>query len=392
MSERNLEFDKVIDRYGTKSLKYDFAKRRKMPKDILPMWVADMDFRVSSYIEDAVKQSAEHGIYGYTETDEDYFAIVKNWMKRRYDWNVDEERSLIKTPGIVMALAATVNCYTKEGDAVLINNPVYYPFHEVINDNRRRIVSSDLVENDDGSYGIDFDDFEKKIIDNNIKLYLLCNPHNPGSKSLSFNELKTIGDICLKHGVIVVSDEIHADFEWKKRHIVFASISSEISDITITLTSPTKTFNIAGLQISNIIVTNKDLRYRLRKQIDAFGYSQANAIGIFACVAAYQYGDEWLEAVRSYIWDNIEYTRDYIQKNISHIKVFDTQATYLMWLDFRKIGLSDEEIDRRIIHEAGLWLDSGEIFGERGKGFQRINVACPRSVLAEALTKLSNVF
>ncbi len=392
MSERNLDFDSIIERRGTKSLKYDFAKRRGMPEDVLPMWVADMDFRISSYIEDAIKLSADHGIYGYTETEEKYFDAVKGFMSRHYDFDVPEEKMIIKTPGIVMAIAVAVNAFTEKGDAVLINSPVYYPFSEVIEDNKRRIVSSDLIEDGKGSYTLDLDDFERRIIDNNIKLYLLCNPHNPGSKSWSLDELKAIGDICLKHGVTVLSDEIHSDFEWERKHIVFAGISPELSDITITCTSPTKTFNIAGLQISNIIIKNRSLRYRFKKQLDAFGYSQANAAGIFACEAAYRNGDTWLLAVREYIKNNIEYTIEYLREHLENVRVFTPQATYLLWLDLNGTGYSDSEIESKMIHEAGLWLDRGRIFGESGKGFQRINIACPRSVLNSALQSISQCF
>ncbi|MBQ8952158.1 MAG: pyridoxal phosphate-dependent aminotransferase [Eubacterium sp.] len=392
MSERNLDFDTVIDRRNTKSLKYDFAVKRGKPADILPLWVADMDFRTSSYIEDALKNAAEHGIFGYTETDDTYFEAVKGWMKSQYDWDVTNERHVIKTPGIVFALAAAVNCYSEKGDPVLICSPVYYPFSEVITDNGRRIVSSNLVETEDGSYRIDYEDFEKKIEENDIGLFLLCNPHNPGSKGWTREELEKIGDICLRHNVTVISDEIHADFEWERKHTVFASLSPEISDITVTCTSPTKTFNIAGLQISNIIITDNKLRYRFRKQVDAFGFSQANAAGIYACEAAYTHGQEWLKALKEYIYDNIKFTKSYIEKNLENVRAFKTEATYLIWLDFRGTGLSDEEIDRKIIHEAGLWLDSGSIFGESGKGFQRINAACPRSILQEALERLVKAF
>ena len=392
MSERNLDFETVIDRRNTKSLKYDFAVKRGKPADILPLWVADMDFRTSSYIEDALIQSARHGVFGYTETDEEYFDAVKNWMKTQYDWDISDERQLIKTPGIVFALAAAVNCYTEPGDPVLINSPVYYPFSEVISDNGRRIVSSDLVETEDLSYRIDFDDFEKKIVDNHIKLYFLCNPHNPGSKSWSREELERIGEICVKHGVTVVSYEIHADFEWDKKHIVFASLSPEIAAITVTCTSPTKTFNIAGLQISNIIITDGKLRNKFKHQVNAFGFSQAGAAGIYSCEAAYKNGDVWLKAVKDYIKSNIEYTKSFIEEKLPGVKVFQTQATYLVWVDFRGTGLSDEEIDDRIINKAGLWLDSGSIFGDSGRGFQRINVACPRAILTEALERLAVAF
>ena len=392
MPERNLNFDNIIDRRNTYSLKYDFAERRGMPADVLPLWVADMDFPVSSYIQDALAEFNNMGIYGYSETKEDYFEVVKAWMKRHYDWEIGERRELIKTPGIVFAIAMAIKAFTEVGDAVLINSPVYYPFTEAIEDNERRVVSSDLVQNEDGRYYIDLEDLERKITENNIALYLLCNPHNPGGSAWSKEELSAIGEICLKHNVIVVSDEIHADFTWKGAHTVFANISKALADITITCTSPSKSFNVAGLQISNIIIQNPRIRERFRRQVAAAGYSQVSSGGIVGCVAAYTHGDEWLAAVRKYILDNLEYAHSYLQEKLPWLGSNVPEATYLMWLDFRKSGLSDEEINRRIIHEAKLWLDAGSIFGAPGAGFQRINAACPRAILAEALERLVKVF
>ncbi len=392
MCERNLDFDKVIERRNTQSLKYDFADRKGLPKDVLPLWVADMDFKTSSYVQDAIIESAEYGIYGYTETKEEYYKIVKHWMKEQYDWELENIRWLVKTPGVVFALGVAVQAYTEPGDGVLIQLPVYYPFSEVIEDNGRRIVSNTLIADDNGRYQIDFDDFEKKIVEENVKLFFLCNPHNPGGVVWTKEELIRMGDICLSHNVIVISDEIHADFVWKGRHQVFANLKKEYQGITVTCTSPTKTFNIAGLQISNIIIPDGRLRRAFKKKMAAFGYSQPNAAGIFACEAAYQHGQEWLKKVRSYIWSNIEFARDYAEQNLPKVKIIVPEGTYLVWLDFRETGLDDAEINRRIIYEAKLWLDAGNIFGDAGIGYQRINVACPRSVLTEALSRLHTVF
>lgn len=392
MSEKNLDFDTVVNRRHTDSLKYDFAKRRGLPEDVLPLWVADMDFKTSSYVQDALSQSVEHGIFGYTETDVDYYEIVKNWMKEQYDWELESIRWLVKTPGVVFALGAIVQAFTKEGDNVLIQQPVYYPFSEIITDNDRNIVSNTLIDDGSGRYKIDFDDFEKKIVENNVKLFLLSNPHNPGGAVWTKEELIRIGDICLKHNVIIASDEIHADFVWKGKHNVLVNLKDEYRDIVITCTSPTKTFNIAGLQISNIIIPNTALRRTFKKKVAAFGYSQANTAGIVACEAAYTKGQEWLAAIREYIWSNIEYTKEFVDNNLTGVKMFVPEGTYLVWLDFSGTGLEDSEINRRIIHEAKLWLDAGNIFGDAGKGFQRINVACPRSVLTDALKRIQKVF
>ncbi|MBQ8914172.1 MAG: pyridoxal phosphate-dependent aminotransferase [Lachnospiraceae bacterium] len=391
MSERNLDFDKVYNRKNTKSLKYDFAKIRNKPEDVLPLWVADMDFKVSSYVEDALVELAKHGIFGYSEVETPYFEAIKGWMKKRHNWEPDE-RWLIKTPGIVFALAMAVKAYTDKGDGVLIMPPVYYPFFEVIEDNERRVVSNELIMGEDNRYHIDFVDFEEKIVSENVKLFLLCNPHNPGGRVWTKEELLKIGDICLKHNVIVVSDEIHQDFVFgDAKHTVFADIKEEFLGITVTCTSPTKTFNLAGTQISNIFIADEKIRHAFKKQVDAAGYSQCNVMGLVAGEAAYLYGEEWFESAKAYIWDNIKFIQDYIDKNLKGVTMTNQEGTYLVWLDFKGTGIPAEEIDRRILYEAKLWLDSGAIFGKAGEGYQRINAACPRSILEEALDRIRRV-
>jgi cystathionine beta-lyase len=387
MAEKNLDFDAIIDRRHTNSLKYDFAKRRGMPEEALPFWVADMDFKISSYIQEALHKQVEHGIYGYSEVQEEYFDTVKKWMKNHYNWDVDI-RWLIKTPGIVFAIAMAIKAFTNKGDGVLIQQPVYYPFSEAIEDNERRVVDNTLVVDENGNYHIDFEDFENKIKKERIKLFLLCNPQNPSGRVFTKDELIKMGDICLKYDVIVLSDEIHADFVFNGQHNVFANVKEEYKDISIVCTSPSKTFNLAGTQISNIFIPNRQIKHKFRKQIDAAGYSQLNAVGLVACEAAYKYGEEWYQAVYVYIRDNIEYTQKYIEEKIPEIKTIPLEGTYLVWLDFRGLGLNDKEINNIVINKAGLWLDSGAIFGKSGEGFQRINVACPRVLLTDALDRL----
>ena len=389
MAEKNLDFDLIVDRRNTKCLKYDFAVERGMPKDVLPLWVADMDFRTSSYIQEALIRQTEHGIFGYSEGKEEYFEAVKGWIFKRHGWEV-KSNWLVKTPGIVFALAMAVQAFTAYGDAVLIQSPVYYPFSEVIADNGRKIVSNTLVYGEDNRYHIDFQDFEEKIVQNKIRLFFLCNPHNPVGRVWTKEELIRLGDICLKHGVIVVSDEIHSDFAFVGKHNVFAALKKEYEDITITCTSPSKTFNIAGAQISNIFVPNAVLRKALKAQIDAAGYSQLNVFGLVACEAAYRYGEEWYQAMKKYVGDNIRFTKEYVTDNIPKVSMVEHEGTYLVWLNFRELGLDSEELEKLIIDKAGLWLDSGKIFGDSGIGFQRINVACPRSILAEALERIKN--
>lgn len=390
MAERNLDFDRIIDRKNTRCLKYDFAVKRGMPEDVLPLWVADMDFETSSYIEDALTERVQEGIFGYSDVQTPYFEIIRDWMIRHHDWE-PQEKWLIKTPGVVFALAMAVKAYTDPGDKVLLQQPVYYPFSEVITDNGREVVSNDLVLTEDGTYKIDFADFEQKIIANGIKLFLLCSPHNPVGRVWTKEELEKIGDICVKHGVTVVSDEIHNDFIWEGTHTVFAGIKKEFADISITCTSPSKTFNLASMLISNIFIPNQILRRKFCKEMDRAGISQLSVLGLVATEAAYAHGDEWYAAMKNYVRDNIAFARAYVEENLPGVRMIDTQGTYLIWLDFRQTGLTVEQLDHKIIYEAGLWLDSGKIFGKTGEGFERINVACPRAVLQEALDRIQGI-
>lgn len=390
MAERNLDFDRIIDRKNTRCLKYDFAVKRGMPEDVLPLWVADMDFETSSYIEDALTERVKEGIFGYSDVQTPYFEIIRDWMIRHHDWE-PQEKWLIKTPGVVFALAMAVKAYTDPGDKVLLQQPVYYPFSEVITDNGREVVSNDLVLTVDGTYKIDFADFEQKIIANGIKLFLLCSPHNPVGRVWTKEELEKIGDICVKHGVTVVSDEIHNDFIWEGTHTVFAGIKKEFADISVTCTSPSKTFNLASMLISNIFIPNQILRRKFCKEMDRAGISQLSVLGLVATEAAYAHGDEWYAAMKNYVRDNIAFARAYVEENLPGVRMIDTQGNYLIWLDFRQTGLTVEQLDHKIIYEAGLWLDSGKIFGKTGEGFERINVACPRAVLQEALDRIRGI-
>ncbi len=387
MAERNLDFDTIIDRKNTDCLKYDFAKRRGMPEDVLPLWVADMDFKTSSYVEDALAERARHGIFGYSESQTPYFEIVRDWMKRHHDWEV-KEPWLIKTPGVVFALAMAVKAYTEPGDGVLIQSPVYYPFSEVIEDNGRRIVSNTLVLGEDHKYYIDFEDFERQIKENQVKLFFLCNPHNPVGRVWTTEELTRLGDICLKYQVTVVSDEIHSDFIFRGRHQVFADLKREYADITVTCTAPSKTFNLAGLLLSNIFISNRELRHKFRQQVNAAGISQLSPFGLVACETAYTQGEEWYQAMLAYVAENIAFTKEYVEKHLPGVEMVEHEGTYLVWLDFRKTELSVEELEDLIVNRAKLWLDSGKIFGKSGEGFQRINVACPRQILEEALHRI----
>lgn len=383
----NIDFDKIVDRKNTNCLKYDFAVKRGKPENILPLWVADMDFKVCDEVIEAIQNRTQHGIYGYSEVKEEYFEALQKWMKEKHNWYI-ESSWLVKTPGVVFALAMAVKAYTEPGDSVIIQQPVYYPFSEVIKDNNRKIVDNTLVLGDDGKYHIDFEDFERKVKDNNVKLFLLCNPHNPVGRVWSREELEKLGEICTRHNVIVISDEIHQDFVFKGKHQVFANINEDLKNRTITCTAPSKTFNLAGLQISNIIIPNKKLKLEFIKEVNAAGYSQLNTLGLTACEAAYKYGGKWHDELIKYLISNIDFLRNYLNERIPQVKLIEPEGTYLVWIDFRGLGLTEEEREDLIINKAGLWLDSGAIFGEAGEGFERINIACPRSILEEALQKL----
>ena len=381
-------FDEIIERKDTDSLKYDFAARRGKPEGLLSLWVADMDFRAPQCVIDALTEKSAHGIFGYSESREDYVEVLQSWFSRRFNWQIQPEW-LVKTPGVVFAICAVIRALTQKDDAVLIQQPVYYPFTESINVNHRTLAVNEL--NFDGSgYTIDYEDFEQKIVQHNVKLFILCNPHNPVGRVWTREELVRMGDICVKHGVTVISDEIHADFVYPgHNHTVFASLKPEFEDITITCTAPTKTFNLAGLQISNIFVSNRTMRSRIRQEINRYGYSQLNVMGLVACKAAYTEGEDWLEALKGYLAENLKLLRSFLEANIPQIKLVEPQGTYLVWLDCTSLGLSDKALDELIIHRAKLWLDAGTMFGQGGSGFQRINIACPRSLLQQALEQLA---
>ncbi len=380
-------FDEVIDRKNTNSVKHDFHGRNKMPDDAIPLWVADMDFRTPAPVIEALVKSAEHGIFGYSETREDYFLVLKKWFSDNYDWEI-QPSWIVKTPGVVFAIAMAVRALTVKGDAVMIQRPVYYPFSNVIRDNGRTLVNNPLIYNE-GTYSIDFEDFETKIIESSVKLFILCNPHNPVGRVWTREELTRLGDICKKHGVTVVADEIHADFIYNGfRHEVFANIKPEFADITITCTAPSKTFNLAGLQASNIIISNRELKEAIKIEINKTGHGQINTMGIVACKAAYEYGHEWLQQLKVYLAGNLSFVRKFLTQRLPRVKLVEPQGTYLIWLDFNELGLTEAELEKLIVSDAKLWLDGGTMFGEEGKGFQRINIACPRVILEKAFLQL----
>ncbi|MBQ9563272.1 MAG: pyridoxal phosphate-dependent aminotransferase [Lachnospiraceae bacterium] len=385
MGKRNL--DEIIERRGTGSIKYDLAERMHMPEDVLPLWVADMDFRAPECVTEALKAAAEHGIFGYSEPMPGYYDAMCAWYLRNFRWKIDPSW-VIQTPGVVYALSNAVRAFTAPGDPVLIQRPVYYPFTDVIEKNGRRVVNNPL-KLVNGMYFMDLEDLEEKIIRENVRLMILCSPHNPVGRVWTKQEMLKFGEIVRRHGLIVVSDEIHSDFVHPGyRHHVFSATCPEMADYSVICTAPSKTFNLAGLQVSNIVVENDQLRDMLKTEIGRSGYGQCNQLGLLACKAAYEGGQEWLDEVRAYIKGNLDYVRKFTEERLPMIRVIEPEGTYLLWMDFSGLRLNAEELNQLIIGKARLWLDDGEMFGEEGRNFQRWNLACPRSVLVEAMERL----
>ena len=384
----NYSFDEVIDRKNTNSLKYDFAVERGKPAEVLPLWVADMDFKTAPGVTSALVEAATHGIFGYTEAKENYAAAVINWYKKRFGITYKGEW-LVKTPGIVFALALAVKAYTNSGDGVLIQTPVYYPFYEVIRDNNRRIIENPLI-NDNNKFSVDFEDFEEKIKREKVKLFILCSPHNPVGRVWTKDELEKVVSICKKHNVIIVSDEIHCDFVYEGyTHTPTLEVAGDYSENVIICTSPGKTFNIAGIQDSNIFIPGKELRQKFQQELNASGYSQLNTFAIKACIAAYETGEEWLDELKKYLKGNLDFVKEFIATRLPKVKLTEPEGTYLIWLDFSEYGLSKEELNDLVINKAGLWLDAGHIFGEAYEQYQRIVIAAPRTTISEAFEKLA---
>ncbi|MCL2215271.1 MAG: pyridoxal phosphate-dependent aminotransferase [Treponema sp.] len=381
------DFDTVIDRKNTSSIKYDPASRGK-PEDVLPLWVADMDFAAPSCVKDALISRAQHGIFGYSEPCGAYFPAVQEWFKNRFEWSTEKEWILI-TPGVVNALYLAVRAFTKPGDGIVVQQPVYYPFNSAVQKTGRALLVNELIYSE-GHYRIDFEDFENKI--KVAKLFILCNPHNPVGRVWTNDELIRMGEICLRYGITVIADEIHQDIIFPPyKHHVFAALDKRFSDFTVTCTSPSKTFNLAGLQHANIFIPSEQLRALFKQEYENCGLSQPGIMGLVSCEAAYTGGAQWLDALINYLAGNMSLINEFLHNYIPKIKLVKPEGTYLAWLDFSELGLSDNELNNAITHKAKLWLNNGPTFGRGGNGFQRLNAACPRSLLQNALERLRNI-
>ena len=381
------DFDRVVDRRNTDSIKFDFAVEFGLPADALPMWVADMDFPAPDCVLKAARACVDHGIFGYTGVKPDYYAAVCGWFERRFCWHTDPEW-VVYTPGVVFALSMAVRALTQPGDAVVIQPPVYHPFFEVIRSNGRRVVENPM-RYADGRYTMDLEGFERAVIESDARLYILCSPHNPAGRVWTREELRAVGDICRRHGVTVISDEIHCDFTWPEHpHTPFIEAVPELRDQSVVCTAPSKTFNLAGLQVSNLFIPNADLRKKLKREIDRTGWSGLNNVGLAACKAAYREGDAWLDALKAYLRGNVEFMRTYLQTHLPRLRLIEPEGTYLAWVDCSALGLTPEALHDLVANKARLWLDDGNIFGRQGEQFQRFVLACPRATLKEGLDRL----
>ena len=380
-------FDIEINRKNTNSLKWDFNKERGKDENLLPFWVADMDFKLPDSIIDSLINKAKEGVFGYSDPKIDYYNALIDWYKTEYDVNLDL-KNIIVSPSVVFSICTLIKIVTKENDAIIINEPVYYPFKSSITVNNRRPISSDLIIRND-KYVIDFNDFEEKIKNNNVKAYILCSPHNPVGRVWDYDELERIVDICNKYNVFIISDEIHSDFVYNKKFISIAKLNPNNYAI---VSGPTKTFNMPGLKISHVIVNDKKLKDDFLTEFDRIGYSQQSIFGLVGALSAYKYGKNWLNEVRNYIYNNILFIEEYLNKYLPKIKFIKPEGTYLIWLDFKEYKLKDKELDDLITNKAKLWLDLGIIFGKSGSGYERINVATNRNLIKKMLDSLYSVF
>ena len=395
------DFRQEIDRRGTHSIKWGFMQDEEDPlrakateaffgeNRILPLWVADMDFASPRPVVEALIERAEHGIYGYTGKTDSYCEAVVNWMRKRHGWAIAPEW-ICTTPGVVPALNMLVRAFVAPGERVLIQPPVYYPFFSAIENNGAEMVVNPLVY-ENGRYHMDFGDLEEKARDPRVRLAILCSPHNPVGRVWTADELTRFGEICLKNDVLIVSDEIHGDLIYRGHTFTpFARLGEAFAQNAITCTAPSKTFNLAGLHTSNIIISNPELRGRFEKTLQSNGLFGINAFGVVAVEAAYNHGEEWLAQVLDYLEGNLRYLEDYVSGRIPQVTVIRPEGTYLVWMDCRRLGLDKDGLKRLMLKEARVYLDEGFLFGPEGEGFERINIACPRSILAEALERIEN--
>lgn len=382
------QFDTLYDRRHTGSVKYDLMEREGRPADTLPLWVADMDFPAPECVGEALRELTRLGIFGYSFPEEGYKQAVAGWFGRRFGWTPRTDW-LVETPGVVFALCTAVKAFTRPGDGVMCLLPVYPHFFEAAIDNGRRPVYGHLKQGTEGRYEIDFEELEQLLDREKPKLFILCSPHNPVGRVWERQELERLGKLCFDRGILVVADEIHCDFAYPGHpHTPFLSLGPEFERNAISCTAPSKTFNLAGLQCSNVFIPNPKLRKAFERELAAQGISEVNTAGRVACRAVYEQGEPWLEELLVYLRGNYEFLKDFVERNIPQLKVCPLEGTYLAWVDARGLGLNAGELDELLRTRARVWFSDGAGYGPGGEGFWRINLACPRATLAAALERV----
>lgn len=380
------DFDEIINRRIPGDIKYMPVNGRV---DILPLWVADMDFRAPDCVRRALIAQAEYSVFGYQIPDKEYDSLVCEWQRKQFQWSIKAEW-LIKTPGVMFAVSSSIKALTNEGDGVLIFQPVYPPFANVVKHNKRQLFVSELYLNN-GRFVMDFADVESQLSKGTIKALLFCSPHNPVGRVWEKEEMEQLAALCLRYDVKIISDEIHADFVYpNSRHIPFASLSEDIAASTVTCTAPTKTFNLASIQVSNMIISNDSVRHAVQAQVYATGYSSINSMAIAACKAVYRDGKDWLDELIRYLAENRRILTEAFPSD-RKIRISAPEGTYLAWLDFRSLRISDNELNRALLYTSGVRLNTGESFGKGGSGFMRLNFACPHSTLIEAIKRIKTI-
>jgi Bifunctional PLP-dependent enzyme with beta-cystathionase and maltose regulon repressor activities len=380
-------FDQVVNRKGTHALKVDVLKERFGREDLIPLWVADMDFLSPPEITEAIIERAKHGIFGYTCPCEQYYSSIINWIDKYHGWQIQKDW-LCFIPGIVKGIAFVVDCFSERNDSVIIQPPVYHPFNIVPTMNHRRVIDNPLTL-EAGKYKMDFDDLKKKITPE-CKILILCNPHNPGGRVWSKDELTNLAEICYDNNILVISDEIHSDLAYNDhKHIPFASVSEKAAQNSITFMAPSKTFNIAGIVSSFSIIPNEKIRTKFHAYLKKSELEEGHIFAYVAAYAAYQKGGEWLKQAKEYLWGNIQLIDNYLKKNIPQIKAMIPEASFLVWLDCKELGLSQKELVSLFVNDAKLALNDGAMFGEGGEGYMRMNIGSPRSVIEQALDNLN---
>ncbi len=380
-------FDEYVERRNTKSVKWDGMKEVFGTEDALPMWVADMDFLSPTEVVNALIERAKHGVYGYTLKDEGFYNSFIDWVKKRHNWEI-ERKWIVATPGVISALSLAILTFTKPSDEIILQPPVYYPFFRVVSGLGRKIVYNPL-KFENGRYTIDFDDLERKI-NGKTKMLILCSPQNPTGRVWTEEELSKLGNICKRNDILIASDEIHADIVYKEyKHTPIASLN-DFANNTITFMAPSKTFNVAGLNTAMTIIPNEELLKSFSMMLENMGLGIGNVFGITASQSAYKNGEEWLEALLDYLKENLEFLKSFVAERMPQVKVVEPEGTYLVWMDFRSLNMSDEELRTFMLEKAKVALDDGYIFGPGGSGFQRINIATPRMILKQGLERIEN--